>query len=177
MSDSLQFTPAAQLLIGILLLFLGKKLFWLFVAGMGFFAGVQFGGQMFPELDNGLLLAASLGLGVLGALIALALPRLAVIVAGGLAGGLIAMQLAPNVGLHADGSSWLAFTCGALLVAVLFSALFDPMLIGISALAGAVMITGAFDIGDVLQGLGTVVLFVLGVAVQVRMARRSAMLV
>ena len=171
MDDALQFTATGQIVAGLLLLFLGRRLFWLFVGVVGFFAGVQFGDRIFAGMENWMLLLLSIGLGVIAAVLALALQRLAVMVAGGLMGGILAMQIAPSLGFHADNGLWVAFLFGALLAAVLFSVLFDPMLIGISALAGAVMITGALNLGDLLQAIMTIALFVAGVLVQMRIAR------
>ena len=40
--------PTLLLVVGALLLTLGKRLFWLFVAGAGFLAGLQFAPRLLP---------------------------------------------------------------------------------------------------------------------------------
>ena len=41
--------PVAALLVGLLLLFFGRKLFWLFVGATGFIVGLEFAAAFFPD--------------------------------------------------------------------------------------------------------------------------------
>jgi hypothetical protein len=168
MGDSLQLTPLAQILAGILLLVLGRKLFWVFVGVIGFFAGVHYGAQVLAGLDEWLRLVIAFGIGVVAAVLALVLQRLAVAIAGAFVGGTFAIQLAPLIGLHTDAGITMAFFFGAVLTAVLLSVLFDPALIVLSALMGAVMIADALALNDVLNLLVIAVLFVVGLVIQSR---------
>jgi hypothetical protein len=66
-----------------------------------------------------------------------------------------------------------AFIAGTLLIAVIFSVLFDPALIVFSALTGALMVAEAFPIDRMLQPLVLGLLFIAGVVVQLRMKSRA----
>jgi hypothetical protein len=169
MDDSLPLTPAAQIVAGLLILILGRRLFWVFVGVVGFFFGLQFGLTFFAGMAGWLLLLLSIVTGLVCAGLTILLQRLAVIIAGGFAGGMIAMRLAPLVGLHAQESQWAAFLAGALLAAVLVSVLFDPALIFLSAITGALMIAEALPLDAMIQPLVFGILFILGVIIQLRL--------
>jgi hypothetical protein len=173
MDGPLQFTPAAQLIAGLLLLLMGRRLFWLFVALVGFFVGANYGALLFSNISDGLRLLVAVVAGLIGAGLAIVLQRLAVVVAGGIAGGMLAMRIAPLLGLYTDGGIMVAFVAGALLTAVLLAVLFDPALIVISALTGATMVAEAFPMDGALAAILLVILAVVGVLVQARSLRRS----
>ena len=63
---------------GILLLFLGRKLFWLFVAVVGFLLGLTYAPQLLSNQPQSVILTISLITGLLGALLAALLQKLAV---------------------------------------------------------------------------------------------------
>jgi hypothetical protein len=126
MNDPLLLTPAAQAVAGLLLLLLGRRLFWLFVALVGFFLGAQVGAAVFTNLADWALLAVALVTGLVGAGLAIFLQRLAVTIAGAIAGGMLAVRIAPLIGLHTEAGLIAAFVGGALIAAVLLAVLFDP---------------------------------------------------
>ena len=173
MDDSLLLNQAAQIVAGLLVLFLGRRLFWLFVGVVGFFFGLRFGIEAFKGLSEWLLLMVSILIGLVSAGLTILLQRLAVIIAGGVAGGMIAMEVAPAFGLRTEAGQWLAFVAGTLLIAVIFYVLFDPALIVFSALTGAVMIAEAFPLDPMIEPLLLGLLFIVGAAVQIRMKRGS----
>ena len=73
-------------LIGIVILFFGRKLFWLCVAAVGFAVGVEIAPQLFHEPSTVLALVIAIVFGVLGALLALFLQKVAIAVLGFLTG-------------------------------------------------------------------------------------------
>jgi hypothetical protein len=76
------------LLAGIALLLAGRRLFWLFVGVVGFFAGLRFALQVLgPRADLRWIVALAAGL--LGIVLAIALQRLAVALAGFFVGGYV----------------------------------------------------------------------------------------
>lgn len=174
MTDSLQFFPAAQIAAGLLLLLFGRRLFWIFVGAIGFFAGAQFGAQFFPDVDDLARLAIAAAGGIVGVFLAVFLQRLAVIVAGGLALGLLAVRIAPLIGLHTEAGVTVAFFAAALLGAVVVNVFFNPALIVISAVAGAVMISEALPLDAAIAPIFILPLTVLGVWVQARGTRSPA---
>jgi hypothetical protein len=168
----LPLTPAAQIVAGLLVLILGRRLFWVFVGVVGFFCGLQFGMKLFAGMSDGLLLLLSIVVGIACGGLAIMLQRLAVAIAGAFAGALLALRLAPIAGLHNEAGLWVATIAGALLAAVLLSALFDPALIFLSAVTGALMIGEALTADPLLEPLVIGVLFIIGVVVQIRLGTR-----
>ena len=168
MNDPLLLTPAAQAVAGLLLLLLGRRLFLLFVALVGFFLGAQIGATVFTNLADWALLFVGLATGLIGALLAILLQRLAVTVAGAVAGGMLAVRIAPLVGLHTEAGVIAAFVVGALIAAVLLAVLFDHALIVISSLIGGVMVAEAFPLDPAVEPFILVVLVVLGITIQAR---------
>ena len=74
-------------IIGVVILFFGRKLFWLCVAAVGFAVGVKIAPLLVNESASLLALLIALIFGVLGALLALFLQKVAIAVLGFLAGG------------------------------------------------------------------------------------------
>ncbi|HEX7182824.1 MAG TPA: hypothetical protein VF756_13355 [Thermoanaerobaculia bacterium] len=160
------------LLFGGLLLLAGQRLFWLFVGVSGFLAGLQLAMGIAGPDAGWLLVVLPLAGGLLGAGIALFLPRLAAGLAGFWAGALVAMFLFPHDAslLGSGGLSGL----GGLLVFVLGLAgavmavwLLDPALVLLSSFLGAAMIANALPIPHLFARMLTLsVLTVIGAGVQ-----------
>jgi hypothetical protein len=174
MNDPLLLTPAGQVVAGLLVLLLGRRIFWLFVGLVGFFLGAQASTQIFPDMADGVLLLVALAVGLVGAVLAILLQRLAVTMAGAIAGGMLAVRIAPLAGLHTEAGVIAAFVAGALVAAVVLAVLFDPALIVISALIGGVMAAEAFPIDPSVEPFVLVVLVALGIAIQARQFSRRA---
>jgi len=155
-----------RLVIGGLLLFLGRKLFWLFVAAVGFAAGWAVATNLLHVQPDWVALVLALVIGIVGALLAHFVSRVAIGLAGFLAGGFLALSLVGVLDLPADWWGWVAFVVGGILGAVLLGAAFDWALIGFSSLAGAVLAAGALDLSSTGHLLVVVGLFVMGVIIQ-----------
>jgi hypothetical protein len=169
--DQLQLTPLAQVLAGIVLLFFGRKLFWVFVGVIGFLAGMHFGTAMATGQPQTIILLIAIGMGLLAALLAVVLQRVAVALAGGLAGGMLAMQMATALGSASEPIRWFFFFVGAVLCAILVTLIFDWALIGLSALTGANLVSQALPLDHLMHLIVTVILFIAGVLVQMGMTR------
>src|SRR4029077_11487389 len=87
-------------LIGVVILFFGRKLFWLCVAAVGFAVGVEIAPLLVNEASSLLALVIALVLGVLGALLALFLQKVAIAVLGFLSGGKLATWIAASFFVH-----------------------------------------------------------------------------
>jgi len=160
-------------LIGAVILFFGRKLFWLCVAAVGFAAGVELAPHLVHEPSPLLALAVALVLGLIGALLALFLQKVAIAVLGFLAGGKLAGSIAAAFFVHYAQYSTVIFVIGGVVGAILLLALFDWALIVVSSLIGAHLIQSAI----VLPASGSTIVFiglaVLGILVQVASLRRS----
>lgn len=165
--------PIISAVIGALVLLFGRKLFWLCVAAIGFAAGVEIAPQLVHEPSPLLALTVALVLGFVGALLALFLQRLAVAIAGFLAGGKLAVALAAAFFVSHTQSYWVIFVIGGVFGAVLLLILFDWALIFISSLLGAYLICGAVTLppaGGLLLFVGLVIC---GVLIQATSLRRT----
>ena len=165
--------PIISALIGVVVLLFGRKLFWLFVAAVGFAAGVEFAPHLIHEPSPMLALTFALVLGFIGALLAIFLQKIAIAVVGFLAGGKLAGAVATAFFVHHASYSGLTFVIGGIIGAVLLLMVFDWALIVLSSVVGAHLIQSAL----VLPQSGSTILFValtaIGVIVQAASMRRS----
>jgi hypothetical protein len=167
--DQFHLSVLVQILAGVALLFFGRRLFWVFVGVIGFIAGMRFGSQIVEGQSEAMILLIAVGLGLLGALLAIALQRVAIALAGGLAGGMLAMQIVAMLGSTSEPTRWIFFVVGAVLAAILVLAVFDWALIVLSALSGASLVGEALPIDHTAQLIVIAILFVAGVLVQAGM--------
>lgn len=166
-------SPFAAVLFGAVLLFFGRKLFWLFVAVVGFLFGLEFGAQIMVGAEQWVIWLVALVIGLVGALLAVLLQRVAIILAGAAAGGLFFMNLAVAGGMN-NTFQLAAFIVGAIVAGILAALLFDWALIILSAITGASLIAGAFTLSPAIAALTAVALCILGIIVQARMRHLSA---
>jgi hypothetical protein len=154
-------------LVGAALLFFGRKVFWLFVAGAGFVAGMSLTASTFNGSE---LMSITVGLivGLIAALLAVFVQRFAIGLAGFLAGGFIALQILPMLNLEGGWVPWLAFVLGGIIGVILVSAVLDWALIILSALAGASLLIGSLNPPQALGVIAFIILVAVGVLVQAR---------
>lgn len=156
-----------RILVGVALLILGRRLFWLFVGLVGFVAGITLATQFLSGQPDWLVLVIALVAGLLGVLLALFLQQLAVGVAGFVAGGYIIVNLLSMLMGETDQLLyWLIFLIGGIIGAVLVILLFDWALIVLSSLTGATLIVQAAGLNPTLTLVLFVVLLVVGFVIQ-----------
>jgi hypothetical protein len=165
--------PIISVIIGAAILLFGRKLFWLFVAALGFAVGLEIAAYFMKEPPQWLTLVVALGCGLIGALLAILLQKIAIAVAGFIAGGRIAWALAAAFFVDHAHYRGITFLVGGIVGAFLLLALFDWVLILLSSIEGAHLISS----GITLPEKGTMILFialaVIGMIVQGSMLRRS----
>jgi hypothetical protein len=157
-----------------LLLLLGRRLFWLFVALVGFGAGLLLAPYLLPEAPDWLVLVVALALGLAGALLAVFLQRAAIAIAGLLAGAFVGSTLASAIAGDGNTIMWVGTIVGAILGAILLSTVFDWGLIGLSSLVGASMIVESLSLTGGTAWTATIVLFLVGVAFQMFTGRKPS---
>src|SRR5205809_1526921 len=165
--------PIVGALIGAVILFFGRKLFWLCVAAVGFAAGVEIAPHLIQEPSPLLALTVALVLGLIGALLALFLQKIAIAVLGFLAGGKLAGAIAAAFLVQYAQHSTIIFLAGGIVGAILLLVLFDWALIVVSSLIGAHLIQSTI----VLPPSGSTILFIglaiLGILIQAASLRRT----
>ena len=165
--------PIFSVLIGVVVLFFGRKLFWLCVAAIGFAAGVELAPRLVHEPSALLSLTIALFLGVIGALLALFLQKIAVAVLGFLAGGKLAGAIAAAFFVHYAQHSTIIFVIGGIIGAILLLVLFDWALIVVSAFIGAHLIQSVITLPQSGLTIVFIGLAVIGILVQAASLRRS----
>ena len=156
--------------LGLILLVLGRKLFWLCVAVLGFFLGLEFAGVLLVDQPGWMALVIGLGAGLIGALLAVLAERVAFAVAGFSAGAYLALTPARSFGAGGYGMLWLA--AGGVIGAVLALLIMDWAIIVLSSAVGALAIAGAAGLPQTAGALAFVALTVVGTAVQARLMAR-----
>lgn len=161
-----------RILVGFLLLVLGRRLYWLFVAAVGFLYGLELAPRFLPGQSQTMIVIIALGLALLGALLAVVATKVALGVAGFVTAGGIAAVVLQHLAIDSGVIVLGIYLIAGLIGAVLFLLLFDAALIVLSSLAGAYLIVlGAEQLRLISSAPETVlviVLAVVGIVVQAR---------
>jgi hypothetical protein len=157
----------ANILLGLILLVFGRKLFWLFVSIAGFLFGMGFAGLIFPDQPKWIQVLFSLGAGFLGASLAVLAQRVAFAVAGFYGGFYSTLILAQSFG-SAENSLVMCTVVGA--IGAVFAALItDWAIIVLSCLAGAGAVVEASGLGQEMRIIVFLLLAFTGIFVQTRL--------
>ena len=162
-----------RVLIGTVVLILGRKLYWLFVAAVGFVLGMVLAPRFLSGASQWVILVIALVAGLLGALLAVFLQQAAVAVAGLIGGGYAGFVLAGIIGWDAGRFTWVPILIGGILGVVLAVALLEWALIIISSLTGAGLIVETTHLRPPVAGPLFVALLVVGIAIQAGLMRRE----
>jgi len=161
-------------IIGVVILFFGRKLFWLCVAAVGFAVGMEVAPLLVNEASSLLALVIALAFGVLGALLALFIQKVAIAVLGFLAGGKLATAIAAAFFVQYAQYSTIVFIVGGIIGAILLLAVFGWALIVVSSFIGAYLIQSAIVLPPTGSTLVFIGLAILGIFVQAVSFRRRA---
>lgn len=161
-----------NLILGAGLLLAGRKLFWLFVAAVGFLAGAQLALRSWDGSEWTALMVG-LVLGLIFAVLALFFKSLAIGVAGFIGGGTALLSLAGVVGMDSGLMAWIAFFVGGILGIVLLTWLVDWALILLSSLGGGLIIVRSLGMQDMVGFIALIVLAIVGIAIQARVMKEE----
>ncbi|MEP6672432.1 MAG: DUF4203 domain-containing protein [Chthoniobacter sp.] len=161
--------PVGAILVGVLLLFLGRKLFWLFVGAVGFVAGLELATALLPHQPEWSLIIG-LVFGLIGAVIAIFVQKIALGIAGFLVGGYFVMTALRGWEAQAPPEmSWISFLIGGLIGALLMYAVFNWALIILSSISGAHLIVQTLSLTQTVALAAFAVLAIIGIMVQGKM--------
>jgi hypothetical protein len=158
--------------LGVVILFFGRKLFWLCVAAVGFAAGLQIAPLLVNEASSVLALVIAVVFGILGALLAVFIQKIAIAVLGFLAGGKLATAIAAAFFVQHAQYSTIIFVIGGIVGAILLLAVFGWALIVVSSFIGAYLIQSAIVLPPTGLTLVFIGLAILGIFVQTVSFRR-----
>lgn len=156
-----------NIIVGLAVLFFGRRLFWLFVGGVGFIAGFDIASQTLQGQSPWIILIIAIVVGVLGAILSIFLQRIVVGIAGFFAAGYFLSALTMTQ-LHnkTEIAHWIAFVIGGIVGAMLTMMLLNPALIFLSSLAGATAVAQNAPLDESQQAILFFVLLILGIIVQ-----------
>ena len=158
-----------EILLAILLIFAGRKLFWILIASIGFVYGAYFAKILLQDSSQWIVFAVALAAGVLGVLIVFFVQRLSIILIGFMGGGYIAVSLIQELGLDSIGmASWAYFLVGGVIGVIILAIVFEWALIVISSLLGAAIILVTINFNSLLERMIFSILFIFGVVFQLR---------
>jgi hypothetical protein len=155
-----------QLILGAIVLLFGRSLFWLFVAIVGFLVGLEVGQQLAADQTVAIQILIGVGLGVIGALVAMFAQRLGFAIAGFYAGGYLGAAAAESMTLPSDPRVWMIL--GGVIGALVAFVIMDWAIVVLSSLVGAGTITTAIGPESNASAILFVVLAAVGIIVQGR---------
>ena len=163
------------IILGLIELFFGRRLFWLFVAIAGFLIGYFLAPAIVPSMSGALRVLIGIGIGIAFGLLAMVFTRFMVALAGFFLVGPAAVLLIRYLGASAASGSalyWIAYAIGGVIGFVLLWAFFDWALIILTSLAGAGAIVrgiaGLTSVSSTWQVILFVVMAVIGIIFQAR---------
>ncbi len=159
------------LLLGLALLLFGRRLFWFFIGAIGFLIGFNLTPQLFPSQSGTTVLIIALVVGVIAALLAIALQGAAISILGFLIGAYTVYILMRAFGLNFEALDWIFILFGGILGALFIALVFDWALVVFSSLAGASFITEALGVDRSIAPLALLGLFLIGAIVQAGLLR------
>jgi len=155
-----------KLALGLAFVLFGRRLFWLFVGGTGFVVALALASQTLVALPTAEIVLISLGAGLLGALLAVLVQKVAIAVAGFLASGYIVLGLAGMAGVTRSPFDWAVFVVGGILGMLLILSVFEWALVILSSLIGAVLIVQTIGMTSLTAYLIILVVTFVGIFIQ-----------
>lgn len=165
--------PYLMIALGAFSLLFGRKLFWCFVAIVGFFAGLDIGTPLLVGHSTFVIILIALGVGLLGALIAVLLQRLA----AGVVGFLVAAHMVKvfNAEFNLIINEWLSIIQIALglIGGMLLMCFFDVALIIVSSLFGSSLLVDGFGLVGTNREYAFLIFLAVGLVAQTLLYRRD----
>jgi uncharacterized protein DUF4203 len=156
---------------GAVILLVGRKLFWLFVAIVGFYVGVQVARSFLAGEPVWLVWLIASSAGIIGAIVAMLFQRVAFALAGFYAGGYLAMAVAERFFHGTVGT--IALLVGGVIGAVVAALVMDWAIVVLSCLVGAALVVESLGLVNSAALVGYVALLAIGISVQAQLMRRT----
>ena len=175
---------STRILLGLLLLAFGRRLFWLFVGVAGFVGANLFANQFLKGTADETVVIFCLVVGFISAIMAMTLRKIALGAAGFVVGGYLLTSALAGTGQEheiavAVGNGgqqlvpWLAFLVGGLAGAFLMNMLFVWTLIVLSSWGGAKLVCDSLHLSAQTLPAAFLVLMCAGVLLQSGFIRRA----
>ena len=162
-----------NIIIGVVLLLLGRNSFWLFVGCIGFAIGLQYAPLLWNIKSTTILIVLSAITGIVGAILAVVIQKIAIALAGFAGGAYITVNLLNFTGLEATNLFWIPYIIGGIIGAIVLFIVFDWALIVVSSFAGAMLIVQTLDLNPHTNIWVLCALFVFGMIIQTMLFLRA----
>jgi len=166
------FPAIVNVVIGIALLTIGRRLFWVFFGAVGFIMGRSLAQQLLIGQPAWTVIFIALATGVVGLIFGLYAQRFAVGVAGFLMGHYALASLGFTMGFYGTGWIWLTLIGGGIIGTTLAHVSLDFAFIFLTSAAGAKLIEQTIDLKPPLNFALFAVLFAVGVTFQLIRLRK-----
>ena len=167
----LSLSSIVAILAGTVLLVFGRRLFWLAVAILGFLVALEFARELAVGQPQWAVWAIGIGAGLVGAVAAIFLQRIAFGLAGLYGGAYLALFAVHSLGWPITELLVLLF--GGAIGAVAGVLLTDWAIIGLTSLIGAGLIVGTLALDPVIGAVVAAALAAAGMVIQGRALRGS----
>ena len=161
------------IILGIMLLMLGRKLFWLFSGAIAFIFGVEFIPLFLRGQSQHVIWIIALVLSIIAIILAFVMRKIGLGVAGFMAGGYVAMSIVNELGFNIPWLPWILFAAGGIIGVALTLILFDWALIFLSSLSGAFLIVQVTGFSLHLTKILFVFLVAMGIAAQAAITKSN----
>ena len=161
-------SPLVELAVGAALLLAGRKLFWLFVAAVGFLGALRLASEYLSTQPREWILIGSLIAGAVGAMLALFLQKVAIGVGGAVAGAYLLDMFFRSSLPEYPAHGWIFLAGAAVVGAILMAVVFRWALILLSSMAGAQLIAQLLPLRRDGTTIAFAVLALIGILVQGR---------
>ncbi len=162
-----------RLFLGAMLMIQGRKIYWLFVGGVGFFVTLALLNPPYSGMSIQTARIIAIIVAFLGALMAIFLHKLAIFVGGFLGGGYLLIVLIELFGVRLGDLNFLLFLVGGIVGALIVNSAFDGALIFFSAVLGAGMVVQAMDLAPLWRFVAVPLLAAVGMGLQALIMRNE----
>ena len=155
-----------SIIVGIAVLVMGRQIFWVFIAGLGFILGLLFSSQFYDAQFGWQTLVISAGIAIVGALLAFTVQRLAAGIAGLATGWYLTIVVLSYMNIDLGQiESVIPYIIG-IISGILLFLYFDWGVIIASSMAGAAIVISATSLSRNVELALLVMLALIGVAIQ-----------
>ena len=158
-------------LLGLIELVYGQRLFWLFIAIAGFLVGEEITHVLLANQPQWVILLCGFVAGLFGALLSILIERLAFVLAGFYSGTYLILFLSHSLGFMEKDI--LLFFIGGVIGAVFSGLLMNWAIILLSSLVGAGAIVGQLELDPTFRTIVFVILVMIGTFTQARSMEHS----
>jgi len=162
-----------NIIIGVVLLLFGRRLFWLFIGIAGFLFGMEITRMFFSGQPQWVQLAIAIGMGCVGALVAMLAQRVAFTVGGFFAGVFLVLRLSEFLPMPDNGVMLLVIIGAGVTGAIVATLVMDQAITILACLVGAGAIVGELHLSQALSFIVFVLLTGAGFLFQEKLLPRA----